>query len=108
MGDAGVGRRFDKWVAGLQTSRKVGFTIRNMRYRLLAFFMAAGKWGIGLMTGGLFSWSMAAYEHFSGKSIPGFWWAMLGFVLFIIGAFLAWNDEHQKYEAEKSVLHNNL
>jgi hypothetical protein len=72
-----------------------------MRNRAFAFFAAAGRWGISLMTGGLFSWTFAAYEHFSGKSIPGFWWAVLGFALFMIGAFLAWNDEHNKYEIEK-------
>jgi hypothetical protein len=72
-----------------------------MRKRFIAFFSAAGKWGISLMTGGLISWMCAAYEHVAGRSIPSFWWAVLGFVLFMLGAFLAWNDEHSKFIAEK-------
>lgn len=72
-----------------------------MRNRFFLFLASAGKWGISLMTGGLFSWGFAAYEHFSGKSIPGFWWGALGLALFMVGAYLAWNDEHNKFAAEK-------
>lgn len=72
-----------------------------MRSRFVLFVKAAGKWGIGLMTGGLFSWAFAAYEHFAGKSIPGLVWSTLALLLFTIGAFWAWNDEHNKYLNEK-------
>jgi hypothetical protein len=74
---------------------------RRMRSRFVLFLRAAGKWGISLMTGGVFSWTFAGYEHFAGKSIPGLLWGVLGLLLFTIGAFLAWNDEHNNYKSEK-------
>ena len=42
--------------------------------RLLQFFISAGKWGIGLMTGGAAAYLVAAYEHIAGHSLTAFVW----------------------------------
>lgn len=60
------------------------------------FFKSAGKLGIGLMTGGLAAYSVAAYEHVAGRSLSGFVWVTLGIALFMVGAFLAWNEQFSK------------
>ncbi len=64
--------------------------------RILLFFRAAGRWGIGLMTGGLVAYLLAAYEHLSGHSLSAFVWVTLGAALFIAGAFFAWNEQFSK------------
>jgi hypothetical protein len=63
----------------------------------LLFFVSAGKWGIGLMTGGLVAYSVAAYEHITSHSVTAtVWVGLLGTLLFMIGAFLAWNEQFNK------------
>ena len=64
--------------------------------RLLQFFISAGKWGIGLMTGGVATYLVAAYEHIAGHSLTAFVWVTLGIALFMVGAFLAWNEQFNK------------
>ena len=59
------------------------------------FFLAAGLWGIGLMTGGIVAYGMALYEHTSGKSLPAALWVGLGMFLFSLGSFLAWRGEEK-------------
>jgi hypothetical protein len=68
----------------------------------LLFVAAAGKWGIALMTGGIASYLVALFEHTKGQSLPALVWAFVGIALFMVGAYLAWNDEHQKYQTEKA------
>jgi hypothetical protein len=66
------------------------------------FFKAAGRWGIGLMTGGIFAYSFALFEHLWGHSIPAGLWVTAGTVLFCIGSGLAWRaEEKAKTVAEK-------
>jgi hypothetical protein len=74
-----------------QTSR----TIHRVK-RLLNFFISAGKWGIALMTGGVAAYLVAAYEHIAGHSLTAFVWVTLGIALFMVGAFLAWNEQFNK------------
>jgi len=62
----------------------------------LLFFLSAGKWGIGLMTGGVAAYAVAAYEHIAGHSLSAFVWVTLGAALFMVGAFLAWNEQFTK------------
>jgi hypothetical protein len=64
--------------------------------RLLQFFISAGKWGIGLMTGGVAAYLVAAYEHIAGHSLTAFVWVTLGIALFMVGAFLAWNEQFNR------------
>lgn len=64
--------------------------------RIVQFFVSAGKWGIGLMTGGLVAYLVAAYEHVVGHSLTAFVWVTLGIALFMVGAFLAWNEQFNK------------
>ncbi len=64
--------------------------------RVLLFFRAAGRWGIGLMTGGVAAYSVAAYEHVAGHSLSAFVWVTLGAILFMAGAFFAWNEQFTK------------
>jgi hypothetical protein len=64
--------------------------------RLLQFFISAGKWGIGLMTGGVAAYLVATYEHITGHSLTAFVWVTLGIALFMVGAFLAWNEQFNK------------
>jgi hypothetical protein len=64
--------------------------------RLLQFFISAGQWGITLMTGGVAAYLVAAYEHIAGHSLTAFVWVTLGIALFMVGAFLAWNEQFNK------------
>jgi hypothetical protein len=48
------------------------------------------------MTGGLVAYFVAAYEHVTGHSLSAFVWVTLGAVLFMAGAFLAWNEQFNK------------
>lgn len=64
--------------------------------RLISFFVSAGLWGIGLMTGGLAAYVFAAYEHITGHSLSAFVWITLAVALFMVGAFLAWDEEFKK------------
>jgi hypothetical protein len=75
--------------------------------RLLQFFISAGKWGIGLMTGGVAAYLVAAYEHIAGHSLPAFLWVTLGIALFMVGAFLAWNEQFNKVAASGSQLEHS-
>jgi hypothetical protein len=75
--------------------------------RLLQFFISAGKWGIGLMTGGLAAYLVAAYEHIAGHSLTAFVWVTLGIALFMVGAFLAWNEQFNKVTAGGTQLENS-
>jgi len=45
------------------------------------------------MTGGVAAFSLAAYEHVGGHSLS---WSGLCVVLFMAGAFLAWNEQLNK------------
>lgn len=77
--------------------RRNSFITYNTRVkRLLQFFMSAGRWGIGLMTGGLAAYFVAAYEHIAGHSLTAFVWVTLGIALFMVGAFLAWKEQFNK------------
>lgn len=60
------------------------------------FVVASGKWGMVLMTGGLFSCVAGLYEHMSRRSVPSLLWVGSGIVLFMIGAFLAWHEEEKR------------
>jgi len=48
------------------------------------------------MTGGVAAYLVAAYEHIAGHSLTAFVWATLGIALFMVGAFLAWNEQFNK------------
>jgi hypothetical protein len=48
------------------------------------------------MTGGLAAYLVAAYEHLAGHSLTAFVWVTLGLALFLVGAFLAWNEQFNK------------
>jgi hypothetical protein len=82
----------------LKTAREAdSLTAYNVRMqRVLMFFRAAGRWGIGLMTGGLGAYLLALYEHVSGRSLSAFVWVSIGAALFIAGAFFAWNEQFSK------------
>jgi hypothetical protein len=66
--------------------------------RIIQFLTAAGKLGVGLMTGGLFSFTLALIEHVKGNSFSSLNWIMIGFVAFTAGAFFAWLNERKKVE----------
>ena len=48
------------------------------------------------MTGGLAAFFVATYEHIAGHSLTAFVWVTLGLALFMVGAFLAWNEQFNK------------
>jgi len=48
------------------------------------------------MTGGLAAYLVAAYEHLAGHSLTAFVWVTLGLALFLVGTFLAWNEQFNK------------
>lgn len=48
------------------------------------------------MTGGVAAYLVAAYEHIAGHSLTAFVWVTLGIALFMVGAFLAWNEQFNK------------
>jgi len=48
------------------------------------------------MTGGVAAYLVAAYEHIAGHSLTAFVWVTLGIALFLVGAFLAWNEQFNK------------
>src|SRR5207302_1695456 len=48
------------------------------------------------MTGGVAAYAVAAYEHIAGHSLSAFVWVTLGAALFMVGAFLAWNEQFTK------------
>lgn len=65
----------------------------------------AGRWGISLMTGGLFSYVLSGIEHFRGKSVTSGVWVLAGTFLFIIGGFFAWHKEYvDRLAAERNVV----
>jgi hypothetical protein len=64
--------------------------------RILLFFKSAGTWGIGLMTGGVAAYSLSIFEHIAGHSLSAFVWVTIGIALFMVGAFLAWNEQFNK------------
>jgi len=51
------------------------------------------------MTGGLLSFSIGTYEHLRRQSLPPMIYAAVGMAAFMIGAFIAWKNEHEKREA---------
>ena len=48
------------------------------------------------MTGGAVAYFVSAYEHIAGHTLSAFVWGTLGIALFIVGAFLAWNEQFSK------------
>ena len=48
------------------------------------------------MTGGVAAYLVAAYEHIAGHSLTAFVWVTLGIALFMVGAFLAWNEQFSR------------
>ena len=48
------------------------------------------------MTGGAVAYLVAAFEHIFGHSLSAFVWVTLGIALFMVGAFLAWNEQFNK------------
>ena len=66
--------------------------------RIKQFITEAGKWGVSLMTGGLFSFTLALIEHLRGNSFTAVGWVLVGFLAFMTGAFLAWLNERKKLE----------
>ena len=45
---------------------------------------------------GLAAYLVAAYEHLAGHSLTAFVWVTLGLALFMVGTFLAWNEQFNK------------
>ena len=49
------------------------------------------------MTGGVCAYLVAAYEHIAGHSVSEtVWIGLLGTILFMVGSFLAWNEQFDK------------
>jgi len=48
------------------------------------------------MTGGLLSFAVGLIEHFSGQSFRAVTYTIVGCAAFMVGAYLAWNEEHKK------------
>lgn len=48
------------------------------------------------MTGGLIAWSISAYEHIASQSLTALAWLGVGVALFILGAFLSWNEQYKR------------
>jgi hypothetical protein len=68
--------------------------------RIKQFLTEAGKWGVSLMTGGLFSFTLALIEHLRGNSFTALTWVLVGFLAFMAGAFFAWLNERKKVEEQ--------
>ncbi len=64
--------------------------------RLWFFLVSAGKWSITLMTGGIVAWSISSYEHIAGRSLTALSWLGIGVTLFVVGAFLSWNEQFKR------------
>jgi len=48
------------------------------------------------MTGGIAAYLLAAYEHITGHSLSAVLWVILGIILFMVGTFLAWDEQFSK------------
>lgn len=66
--------------------------------RIKQYLTEAGKAGVGLMTGGLFSFTLAVIEHARGNSFSAISWGLAGGLAFMAGSFFAWLNERKKLE----------
>ncbi len=59
-----------------------------------SFLTAAGKKGVGLMTGGLLSLAIAVYEHWNGKPLATTAFTVVAITAILAGAYYAYAEEH--------------
>jgi hypothetical protein len=70
------------------------------------FLKASGKKGISLMTGGIFSLSIAVYEHLEGASLIFLLFFGVGCIAVLLGSYFAWDEENKRADAALFKIHD--
>jgi hypothetical protein len=67
--------------------------------RFVQFLESSGKKGIGLMTGGILSFSIGVIEHFRDASIAAPIFFIIGVGAMLAGSYFAWAEAKQKLDS---------
>lgn len=70
--------------------------------KFLRFVVAAGTWGLLSMIAALALFTIAVVEHIRDKNVTSYVLLVFAALVFCFGSFLAWLEEHKKYEMEKN------
>lgn len=70
--------------------------------RFMLFVKAAGTLGLLSVVAALSLFLVSVYEHIQEKNVTSYIFLACAALMFCVGSFLAWLEEHRKYEAEKS------
>jgi hypothetical protein len=65
------------------------------------FLKDAGGWGLTSWVAALGTLVFSIYEHSREQSVPTFWLLVATLVLFLIGAYVAWDKKREECEVEK-------
>jgi hypothetical protein len=86
-------------VAHMQTI----FSPHMAKPNFIEFLASAGRRGIGSVFLAAISFVVSAKEHADKQNIPTEFFAVLGLLAFCYGAYLAWTNEHNKYNEIKDL-----
>jgi len=70
--------------------------------RFLAFLAAAGMYGMASVLMAAILLGISIYEHIRDRNVVAYVFVVIAALVFCVGAFAAWSEENNKYQAEKA------